>query len=154
MGLWQRLRPSSRVVIEINGERFEAEGDTECVERSLDAFLGSQAALMRARARLPAPSVAPCPVPAQPRTAYVRVHAIEGDIAKIYPMDTRRLESTLLGRTFDLKRIGSIYIESTLVSRQLKGNQETLWHLLLPPAPRRVLPSVTVQHTRRGPRSA
>ncbi len=65
------------------------------------------------------------------RRRFLRVHAIEGEIAKIYPVDVGRLGHGVLARVVNLKKVDNIYVENEKLSRQLRGDQNTLWHLLV-----------------------
>ncbi len=133
----------SRIVIEIEGARFEAQGDAPFVERALGLFMRQHSGESGAR-NLAEPEQLDTEEVRGRRTGFIRLHAIDGPIAKIYPVDGRRLSGGWLDRAVGLARIGNIYIESASLSRQLKGDQKTLWHALMPPAPTQVTSGTSV----------
>lgn len=127
-----------RAVLEQKNARLEVEGDAEFVERSLALFLAQQKSLARARVQPCCHAQLQVPRLRQRRRSgrrqFIRLHAMEGPLSKVYPLDPRRLKKSPLSRCFNWDRIASIYVDAGMLSRRLKGSQNTVWHARVPVA--------------------
>lgn len=121
----------TQIKIEIGGASFEATGAADVVERALGSFLEKRTSLPQHPIPMSAEGSTTVRVKRPMRASFIRLHAIDGEIAKIYPLDGRRLKGGMLDRLVPIERIQNIYIEGSVLSSQLKGNQNTLWHLLM-----------------------
>lgn len=126
---------ATKVKVDLGDVRFEASGDAAMVERALASFLekhGNRPNLASKPEPMSNEGSTTVRVRRPLRASFIRLHAINGEIAKIYPLDIRRLKSGMLARLVNLDTIRNIYIESSALSEQLKGDHKTLWHALMP----------------------
>lgn len=65
----------------------------------------------------------------------IRLHAMDGGLSKVYPLDPRRMKNSILRGVVDLANVQNIYVEEGAISEHMKGDQKTVWHALVPHAP-------------------
>lgn len=69
------------------------------------------------------------------RRTSMRLHALDGGMSKVYAVSPNQLAHSRIFRHLPLNQVSNIYVEHSLLSRRMRGDNETVWHAMVPTQP-------------------